>query len=643
MTTTNPYNYTQPVQPVRPEMFCGREQDLSLLVNELVSPSGMPYALVGGHKIGKTSLLEALLSRLQQMQMERSCETLPIPILLKLNDPRIVSAEAFFAVVCQATQKALDSELPLSASEGAAGEGTRVPYVLAFEEKLQNWGQAVQKRCGRRLRLILLLDDCEYIVDQVWIPDLYEALQRLLTTSPTRPLLGVILAGTRRFLDDVYHPGSPLRPTLVRHALGVLDATATRELITQRGQVKLPEAVIAEIAAQTGGHPFLVQYIMHHLWHADLQAVTVESVRGIAVARFFLEPEVFEEWVKGLGDTAQQVFTILDQAQHALSEDQIRASMRRAPADLRQALNALCYHGVVSRELKQGYTIAGHMFREWFKQRFPSELVPPPPLQPHLCTQIRQRIGRGEIIAFVGAGLSVGARLPGWYDLVSELAGRIAYELPPRQYASSDHLIEAAQAYINEVSLPDLVSFLKDKLDTTGKLPTAAHLALARLPISLVFTANYDNLLELAYRDVGKRVTVVVRDDQIPYINKGQDHVTVVKLYGDLDNPDSIVFARQQYESFFQQRPQMRRLLEVELARSDVLYLGWSHTDPYFNVIYGDLLSCYGQHLRPGYALMFDITEARRKELERKKIHVGGLPLGDRTANLTAWLHGLTP
>ena len=117
---------------------------------------------------------------------------------------------------------------------------------------------------------------------------------------------------------------------------------------------------------------------------------------------------------------------------------------------------------------------------------------------------------------------------------------------------------------------------------------------MARLPISLVFTANFDDLLERAFRDAGKRVEVVVKDSSIPFMRRGPDVVNIVKLYGDLDQPDTIVLARQQYESYFLQRPQMVKLLETELARSDTLYLGWSGSDPYFKLVFGELLSRFG-------------------------------------------------
>ncbi len=249
-----------------------------------------------------------------------------------------------------------------------------------------------------------------------------------------------------------------------------------------------------------------------------------------------------------------------------------------------------------------------------------------------LDDDLRPSLAASNVCAFAGAGLSIGAGLPGWYDLIAELSARIGYKLAPREWATGDALIDAAQAYVNRQGLHSLISHLKDRLDTTGKQPTAAHRALARLPISLVFTANFDDLLERAFRDAGKRVEVVVRDSSIPFMRRGPDTVNIVKLYGDLDQPDTIVLARQQYESYFLQRPQMVKLLETELARSDTLYLGWSGSDPYFKLVFGELLSRFGPMMRPGYAVMFDVTGAQRDELARKQIRLVELPAGDRTA-----------
>ena len=73
------------------------------------------------------------------------------------------------------------------------------------------------------------------------------------------------------------------------------------------------------------------------------------------------------------------------------------------------------------------------------------------------------------------------------------------------------------------------------------------------------------------------------------------------------------------------------------------MYLGWSGSDPYFKLVFGELLSRFGQMMRSGYAVMFDVTDDQRDELRRKQIRLVELPAGDRTAQLAVYLGTLAP
>jgi hypothetical protein len=66
-----------------------------------------------------------------------------------------------------------------------------------------SWGRATLGQRGRRLRLILLLDECEEIVEQPWAADLHGALRALLVGQSTRNLLKVVMVGSHGFLAGV--------------------------------------------------------------------------------------------------------------------------------------------------------------------------------------------------------------------------------------------------------------------------------------------------------------------------------------------------------------------------------------------------------------------------------------------------------
>jgi hypothetical protein len=259
---------------------------------------------------------------------------------------------------------------------------------------------------------------------------------------------------------------------------------------------------------------------------------------------------------------------------------------------------------------------------------------------------LAQHLAAGGVSVLVGAELSVAAGLPSWYDILAELGAQIDYTgLPPRQWASGGQLIDAAQAYVNRRGLHSLLSHLKQRLDTTRVRPSAAHHALARLPVSLVFTANLDDLLERAFRESGRQVEVVTRDSSIPFMGRGPGTVNIVKLYGSLDQPDTVVLTKAQCGAYPAQRPHTIGLVQNALATTDMLYVGWggANPDPYFDQLFGQLLSSLGQMMRPGYAVTFGATEAQREEFRRRQIRLVELPAGDPAARLAAWLESLAP
>jgi hypothetical protein len=105
-----------------------------------------------------------------------------------------------------------------------------------------------------------------------------------------------------------------------------------------------------------------------------------------------------------------------------------------------------------------------------------------------------------------------------------------------------------------------------------------------------------------------------------------------------LAQPDTLVITREHYERFRLTRPQMLKLVETELGRSDMLYLGWDQTDPAFAFVFGEVLGRFGADMRPGYAALCEITPLQAGEWRRRNIQPVTLPAGDPIAALTAWL-----
>ena len=358
LPANNPYNYNLPVGL---EMFFGRQSDSETLLYNLTANPGDSYALIGGRRMGKTSLLEALLRDLEVAPA--SLPVLPMPVWLDLTGEGIQSAIQFFQRVLEDVQFRLAEILGSSPEMPSLAQGQPPAPILG--RVLPQWERAILAKCGRRLRLILLLDECEQIAAHDWAPDLYSSLRHLLVGPPTRSILKVVMVGSHGFLTRVRQEGSPLRNVLQYHTLRALSPEATRQLVTRPTHNSLAESVVQAVLEQSGGHAFLTQYIMHHLWQQGLDRATPESVQKIALA-FPHERSDFQDWLAGLGPSGALIYRALATASGPIKEDLLRQSVQPYPPDFLQALDALCYHSLVVEQDGQ-YRVAGQMFRHWFE------------------------------------------------------------------------------------------------------------------------------------------------------------------------------------------------------------------------------------------------------------------------------------
>ena len=150
LPANNPYNYNLPVGL---EMFFGRQSDSETLLYNLTANPGDSYALIGGRRMGKTSLLEALLRDLEVAPA--SLPVLPMPVWLDLTGEGIQSAIQFFQRVLEDVQFRLAEILGSSPEMPSLAQGQPPAPILG--RVLPQWERAILAKCGRRLGLILLL------------------------------------------------------------------------------------------------------------------------------------------------------------------------------------------------------------------------------------------------------------------------------------------------------------------------------------------------------------------------------------------------------------------------------------------------------------------------------------------------------
>jgi hypothetical protein len=216
--------------------------------------------------------------------------------------------------------------------------------------------------------------------------------------------------------------------------------------------------------------------------------------------------------------------------------------------------------------------------------------------------ELEQALGEGPCVVFVGAGLSHGAGLPNWRELLGHLAGELGLDPEGRH----DDL-DLAQWYREKFGDQALAKVIADRFSRPAHAarPTLAHYLLLNLPTRLVLTTNYDDLLEQALLGLKRYPVRIARDVDVARTALGEG-TCVVKLHGDADSPLEVVLCRDDYEAFFERRPAMTHLLRGLLLNHTFLFVGYSLRDPNFRSIFAEVGRILRDGRRPAFATTFD-------------------------------------
>jgi hypothetical protein len=202
-----------------------------------------------------------------------------------------------------------------------------------------------------------------------------------------------------------------------------------------------------------------------------------------------------------------------------------------------------------------------------------------------------REISRGNCVPFLGAAGN--GQVPGPRQLAERLAAEIGY--------SGQDLADVAQRYALQQGIRALRERVREWLGSPQLQPGPIHLLLARLPFSIFLTTAQHNLLEMALRAAGRPVTPVIDQEETAVVDRAR--ATVIKLFGDVTRPESLILTEKEHETVLQRSHLVTTVVQATLATNTLLFLEYDLADWELRSLFYQAVQGQGRNKRSAYAV----------------------------------------
>lgn len=228
-------------------------------------------------------------------------------------------------------------------------------------------------------------------------------------------------------------------------------------------------------------------------------------------------------------------------------------------------------------------------------------------------------------VLFAGAGMSITDGFFDWKTLLKPIADRLGLNIEDELH----DLPALAQYFVDDRGnvRNELTQILFEEYSKTNTTISENHRILARLPIQIYWTTNYDNLIETALIQEGKLPDVKKSNNDFT-INKPKRDAIVYKMHGDIGTAHETVLTKHEYEDYNKTRELFSNAFKSDYVARTFLFIGFGFSDPNLDFLISRIRTIVGTETKIGYYFLKKETDSqklRKQELKAQSLMRYGL------------------
>jgi hypothetical protein len=192
--------------------------------------------------------------------------------------------------------------------------------------------------------------------------------------------------------------------------------------------------------------------------------------------------------------------------------------------------------------------------------------------------QLLSSFQQGNVILFVGAGVSMELGLPSWNKLIDKIATELDYD--PEIYRTLGDNYALAEYYrIKKGNIGQLRSWMDREWHSPNILieKSIIHERIVKAGFPIIYTTNYDRWLENAHEYHGRPFAKIASVSDLAGATTGCTQI--VKFHGDFDDDSSIVLGESSYFERLDFESPLDIKLRADVLGKSVLFIGYQLAD----------------------------------------------------------------